>query len=165
MTNIELDMVKSLDAKIAQLEQEKKKLQEQLCLVRGAIDELAYGIREPHWKDHFLVFNRADFSQYAVPWEWIEPPFQLVQDKMNSMGDYGTRTVEQAQAVDWLRPDSERYQWLVRQSQFNVVKNEVPEGVFLSWTRKFVTKYGEKVTTETVEAATLNEAIDKVRKL
>ncbi len=88
-----------------------KDLQEQLCLIRGAIEELAIGAHPPHYAHHFVVSNPADPTKHhAVPWEWVMPPFQLVKEHMDSMGDYGTRTNREAQAAYLLRLDLEEAQ-------------------------------------------------------
>lgn len=87
-----------------------KDLQEQLCLIRGAIEELAIGVGPAHYVHHFTVFDPLTGRQTAVPWEWAIPPFELVRQKMNDMGDYGTRTNRKAHDADLLRMDLEEAQ-------------------------------------------------------
>ncbi len=102
------------NAIIGQQADEMKKLQDEACLIRGAIEELAIGVRSPHWLHHFTVYGPPGPDglpiKHAVPWDWALPPFELVRQHMDEMGDYGTRTNRQAQEAYLLRMELEEAQ-------------------------------------------------------
>ncbi len=93
--------------------------------MRGAIDQLAMG-RAVHWRDHFAVRD-PDGKTYAVPWEWTQPPFQLVQREMDVMDDFGTRACRAYADIGGLRDHAQKLEWLGRQEEVHIQRS------FLGW--------------------------------
>ncbi len=152
------DSLREVADRLGQLAAENAKLRTEAAAIRGAIEQLAVSAgRPPHWRDHFVVLN-PDGGQHAVPWEWAEPPFQLVKQQMDAMGDFGTRAVQGYYDANILRPDAQRWQWLKRQREVRATRSYCDDG----WTLSFAVWSGRALGTKlrTVSGTSLEECVD-----